>query len=193
MSLPLFQIESNKILNYRDILKMTKLPKKMAIIGGGVIGLEMATYLNRLGVELTVFELAPQILGSAVDHDVASLAKKSFEKKGIKILNEVQVTKVQDLGKQIELSFQIQNKNHKDEFDQILVSIGRKPQIDVQNKLKLKLDSRNYILTNAHYQTNLPHIYAIGDVRSGGPLLAHRASKEGLLCSISSNAFCYFY
>jgi len=156
-------------------------PKKLGLIGSGVIGLEMGSVWRRLGAEVTVLEGLPTFLG-AVDEQIAKEAKKAFDKQGLKIELGVKVGEVKVAKKGVTVAY----TNAKGEaqtlaVDKLIVSIGRVPNIDGLNAqaVGLQLDERGAIVVDAECKTNLPGVWAVGDVVRG-PMLAHKAEEEGV-------------
>ncbi len=165
------------ILNSDHVLDMTELPKRLLILGGGVIGCEFASIMNSFGVEVTVVEFMDQLLPTE-DASVARGVALAFKKRGIKVITKTTVESVS--GGRAKLS------NGEDvEFDKMMISVGRKPMTDgLALEAAGVATERGFILTDAHLATNVGGIYAIGDVsapKGGKPMLAHVASREGIV------------
>ncbi|WP_078428279.1 dihydrolipoyl dehydrogenase [Alkalihalobacterium alkalinitrilicum] len=170
------------IVSSSEVLSWTTLPKHIAIIGGGVIGLEFASIFSQLGVRVTVIEQLPQILAME-DEEIVSMLKRSLEKRGVVFYTS---TKIKSHEKKVgKVSITLENVTSKFElmFDKVLVAAGRKPNIenlDLVN-VPIKID-KGFILTNEYMETNVKGIYAVGDVTPMWPL-AHVAYEEGLVAA----------
>jgi dihydrolipoamide dehydrogenase len=184
--LPGTPFDEENILSNDGALRIGAVPKKLGLIGAGVIGLEMGSVWRRLGAEVTVLEGLPTFLG-AVDEQIAKEAKKAFDKQGLKIELGVKVgeIKVQD-GKAGKKGVSIAYTNAKGEaqtldVDKLIISIGRTANtIGLgADTIGLKLDERGMVVVDDHCKTNLPNVWAVGDVVRG-PMLAHKAEEEGV-------------
>lgn len=153
---------------------------KMLVIGGGIIGLEMATVYSALGAEITVVELMDQIIPGC-DKDIVNSLFKRIQKRYKNIFLKTKVTKVEAKKDGLYVTFEGENAPAQPErFDRILSSVGRRPngdQIDA-DKAGVKVDDRGFIPVDKQLRTNVPNIYAIGDI-AGMPMLAHKAIPEG--------------
>jgi dihydrolipoamide dehydrogenase len=178
---PGMEIDKDRIISSTEALKLKEVPKKFIVIGGGVIGLELGSVYARLGAEVHVVEFMPKIL-SFMDHSLGKELQKSLKKLGFRFHLGHKVENVENTGKGVKVTA-TSNKNEKVEFegDYCLVSVGRKPYTDNLglDKAGVKLDDRGRVETNAHLQTNVSNIYAIGDVVKGA-MLAHKAEEEGV-------------
>jgi len=180
-ALPGAPFDEENILSNDGALRVGAVPKKLALIGSGVIGLEMGSVWRRLGAEVTVLEGLPTFLG-AVDEQIAKEAKKAFDKQGLKIELGVKVGEVKTGKKGVSVAY----TNAKGEavsldVDKLIVSIGRVPNTIGLNAeaVGLALDERGAITVDDNCKTNLPNVWAIGDVVRG-PMLAHKAEEEGV-------------
>ncbi|MEN9559870.1 MAG: dihydrolipoyl dehydrogenase [Pseudomonadota bacterium] len=179
--LPGVAFDEVNILSNDGALRLGDTPKKLGIIGAGVIGLEMGSVWKRLGAEVTVLEGLPQFLG-AVDESIAKEAHKLFTKQGLAIHLGVKINEVKNSKKGVALAYADKDgKEQKAEFDKLIVSIGRVPNTNGLNAeaIGLKLDERGFIVVDEHCHTNVPNVYAVGDVVRG-PMLAHKAEEEGV-------------
>lgn len=167
-------IEKEIALTSRELLQIESVPKTLAIIGGGVIGVEFATIFSSLGSEVTIFEMQPGIL-PMIDDDIRSNYEKILTREGIKIHTSTEVNAVNEN----EIKFVKDNKEETLKADKILVSVGMRPNLGGLEALNLELD-RGAIKTDDKLKTNLENVYAIGDV-NGKFMLAHVASHEGLV------------
>ncbi len=162
-------------------LEMGAVPKKLAVIGAGVIGLEMGSVWRRLGAEVTVLEAMPDFLAAA-DADVAKEAQKIFTKQGLAFNFGVKIGDIKVSKKGVSIAYTDKDgKAQKLEADRLVVSIGRIPNTQGlgADKVGLKLNERGMVEVDGHCKTNLPGVWAIGDVVRG-PMLAHKAMEEGV-------------
>ncbi len=177
------QFDTKRIMYSTEALNLNDIPQKLLIIGGGVIGLEMAEIYNTLGSEVTVVEAGNNIL-CGVDHDLINILSKSLTKKNIKVYTNATCINFDTLIDGISVMINNNGTNNVMKFDKILIAIGRLPNsinLNLQN-IGVKLDAKDYIVINDQCQTNINNIYAIGDV-VGQPMLAHKASYEGKIAA----------
>ena len=180
--LPGVEIDEEVIVSSTGALALKKTPKSMVVIGGGVIGLELGTVWRRLGAEVTVVEFLDRILPTN-DGEVSKSMQKILAKQGFTFKLGTKVTKAKKEGKHAILTVEPAAGGAAEEIkaDVVLVAIGRKPYTEglgLEN-VGIATDARGFIPVNAHYQTAVPGIYAIGDV-IGGAMLAHKAEEEGV-------------
>jgi dihydrolipoamide dehydrogenase len=179
VSLP-FIPEDNRIFSSTGALELADIKGSLLVLGGGIIGLEMATVYSALGVDVTVVEFMDQLIPGA-DADLVSVLQKRMIKKGIKFLLKTKVTAVEAKKDGIYVSMDGQHATDKPLcFQQVLVAVGRKPNggsIDA-DKAGVNVDERGFIKVDNQLRTNVSHIFAIGDV-VGQPMLAHKAIPEG--------------
>ena len=169
------------MLSNDGALRIGAVPKTLALIGSGVIGLEMGSVWRRLGAEVTVLEALPTFLG-AVDEQIAKEAHKAFTKQGLKIELGVKVGEVKVGKKGVSVAYtDAKGEAQTLEVDKLIVSIGRVPNTTGLNAeaVGLKLDERGAIVVDDECRTNLPDVWAVGDVVRG-PMLAHKAEEEGV-------------
>jgi dihydrolipoamide dehydrogenase len=179
-ALPLAPFDEKMVLSNDGALSIDAVPKRLGVIGAGVIGLEMGSVWRRLGAEVTVLEALPTFLG-AVDDTIAKEASKALTRQGLKIHLGVAIQKV-EVGSEVKIEY-----NDKDgsaqiaAFDKLIVSIGRVPNTDGLNGAAVGLvtDQRGFVEVDDDCRTNLANVYAIGDVVRG-PMLAHKAEEEGV-------------
>ena len=181
-SLPGINIDEKNIISSTGALSLNKVPKKLAVIGGGYIGLEMGSVWSRLGSEVTVIEYLENIT-PGMDEEISKEFKKILIKQGIKFKMGSKVNSVNNSNNGVIINY-TDIKNSKDEtseFDKVLVSVGRKPYTEGLNlsKIGIKKDAKGRIEVNDKLQTSVKNIYAIGDVIKG-PMLAHKAEEEGI-------------
>jgi dihydrolipoamide dehydrogenase len=179
-ALPGTPFDEEKILSNDGALRIGAVPKKLGVIGAGVIGLEMGSVWRRLGAEVTILEGLPIFLG-AVDEQIAKEAHKAFVKQGLKINLGVKVGEIK-AGKSVCVAYVDSSGAAQNlEVDKLIISIGRTPNTDGLNAdgVGLKLDERGFVAVDDDCKTNLPGVWAVGDVVRG-PMLAHKAEEEGV-------------
>lgn len=180
-ALPGVPFDEDKILSNVGALRLTSVPKKLAIIGAGVIGLEMGSVWRRLGADVTILEGLPTFLAAA-DEQIAKEAKKAFDKQGLKIELGVKVGEVTTTRKGVSIAYTTaKGESATLDADRLIVSIGRVPNTEGlgADKVGLQLDERGAIVVDEQCRTNLPGVWAVGDVVRG-PMLAHKAEEEGV-------------
>ncbi|MFT5262119.1 MAG: dihydrolipoamide dehydrogenase [Polaribacter sp.] len=180
---PAFNYDKNRVITSTEALNIDKVPKRMVVIGGGVIGLELGSVFARLGTEVEVIEYMDRII-AGMDKDCSKELQRSLKKLGMKFHLNHGVTDVTGTAKGVTVNYK--KKNTEDimsiKADYCLIAIGRNPYTD---KLGLEnagvqLDERNRVVVDEHLETNVPGIFAIGDVIKGA-MLAHKAEEEGIL------------
>ncbi|BBN87951.1 dihydrolipoyl dehydrogenase [Azospira sp. APE16] len=180
--LPGIAVDQKIVLDNEGALEQQSVPKKLAIIGAGVIGLEMGSVWRRLGSEVTILEASPDFLAAA-DQDVAKEALKLFTKQGLNIQMGVKLGETKVSKKGVSIAYTDKDgKEQKLDAERLIVSVGRVPNTDGLNaeKIGLKLNERGQIEVDGHCRTNLPGVWAVGDVVSG-PMLAHKAMEEAVM------------
>jgi dihydrolipoamide dehydrogenase len=180
-ALPGAVFDEKLILSNTGALTIPEVPKRLGVIGAGIIGLEMGSVWRRLGAEVTILEALPAFLGIA-DEAVAKEAAKVFAKQGLKIELGAKIASVESK-KIVKVQFTTTDISSKTlECDRLIVSIGRVPNTDglKASAVGLKLDERGFIAVDDDCRTNLPNVWAIGDVVRG-PMLAHKAEEEGVV------------
>ena len=182
-TLPGVKIDKERIITSTEALVLKELPKKLVVIGGGVIGLELASVYRRLGSEVVVVEYADSIIAT-MDAELGKNLQKILKKDGVEFYLGHGVTSAVSDGKKVTVVAKDKKSDATItlEGDYCLVAVGRRPYTEGLNleAAGVKLDERSRVETNAHLQTNVPHIYAIGDVIKGA-MLAHKAEEEGVL------------
>ncbi len=179
--LPGTPFDEESILSNDGALRIGAVPKKLGLIGAGVIGLEMGSVWRRLGAEVTVLEGLPTFLG-AVDEQIAKEAKKAFDKQGLKIELGVKVGEIKNSKKSVSIAYtNAKGEAQILEVDKLIISIGRTANTIGLNTeaVGLKLDERGMVIVDDNCKTNLPNVWAVGDVVRG-PMLAHKAEEEGV-------------
>jgi len=181
-SLPFIELDKERIITSTEALKLPEIPKHLVVIGGGVIGLELGSVYKRLGAEVSVIEYMDKIV-PGMDTDISKELQKVLKKQGVKFFTKHAVNNVQRNGE--EITVKATNKKGEDvvfKGDYCLVSVGRKAYtngLGLEN-IGVKVNERGQVETNDHLQTNVPNIYAIGDVVKGA-MLAHKAEEEGVV------------
>jgi dihydrolipoamide dehydrogenase len=173
--------DEENILSNDGALRIGAVPKKLGLIGAGVIGLEMGSVWRRLGAEVTVLEGLPTFLG-AVDEQIAKEAKKAFDKQGLKIELGVKVGEIKNSKKGVSIAYtNAKGEAQTLDVDKLIISIGRTANtIGLgADAIGLKLDERGMVIVDDNCKTNLPNVWAVGDVVRG-PMLAHKAEEEGV-------------
>ena len=179
-ALPGADFDEKQILSNAGALALGDVPKRLGIIGAGVIGLELGSVWRRLGAEVTILEALPEFLGAA-DQQIAKEAAKLFAKQGLDIQLGVKISKVDKSKKSVTVQYTAPDISSKTlECDRLIVSIGRVPNTEGLNAAAagLKLDDKGCVVVDEDCRTNLPNVWAIGDVVRG-PMLAHKAEEEG--------------
>jgi dihydrolipoamide dehydrogenase len=180
-ALPGVAFDEETVLSNDGALRIGAVPKKLALIGSGVIGLEMGSVWRRLGADVTILEGLPTFLG-AVDEQIAKEAKKAFDKQGLKIELGVKVGEIKTGKKGVSIAYtNAKGEAQQLDADKLIVSIGRVPNTIGLNAeaVGLQLDERGAIVVDGDCKTNLPGVWAVGDVVRG-PMLAHKAEEEGV-------------
>ena len=180
-NLPGLPFDEKQVLSNDGALRIGAVPKRLGVIGAGVIGLEMGSVWRRLGAEVTVLEAMPDFL-AAVDQQVAKEALKVFTKQGLNIHTGVKIGEISKTARQVTVPWtDSTGKEQKLVVDKLIVSIGRVPFTAGLEaaKVDLKLDERGFVAVDEQCRTNLPNVWAVGDVVRG-PMLAHKAEEEGV-------------
>ena len=179
MTLPFIPHDDPRVIDSTGALELDGIPQRLLVVGGGIIGLEMATVYHALGAKVTVVELMDQIIPGA-DKDIVTPLMKRIAKQYEAIHLKAKVTKVEPNGAGLVVHFEGGSAPATDTFDRILVAVGRRPNgksIGAENA-GVAVDERGFIAVDRQMRTNVPHIFAIGDI-VGQPMLAHKAVHEG--------------
>ena len=182
VELPFLKFDEIKVLSSTGALALDYVPKEMLVVGGGVIGLEMGSVWARLGSKVTIIEFADKIC-SMMDQDCINVLVRSMKKLGVEFKTSTKVTASRSVGGRVELDYEnlTDGKKSSIQGDVVLVSTGRKPfteGLGLEN-VGVEKDERGRVKINKNYQTNVPNIFAVGDV-TVGPMLAHKAEEEGV-------------
>ncbi|WP_082563168.1 dihydrolipoyl dehydrogenase [Pseudoxanthomonas sp. Root65] len=188
VKLPNFPWDDPRVMDSTDALQLAEVPKKLLVVGGGIIGLEMATVYRALGAEVTVVEFMDQLMPGA-DKDLVKPLADRLKKQGVIIQLKTKAAKVEASKKGITVHFESATEGQKPElesgtWDRVLVAVGRSPnggKLDA-DKAGVSVTDRGFIPVDAQMRTNVPHIFAIGDL-VGQPMLAHKATHEGKLAA----------
>jgi dihydrolipoamide dehydrogenase len=182
IEIPGFQFDEKLVLSSTGALALSELPKSVVVIGGGYIGLELGSMLANFGTKVTIVEATKGVLTGAADPECVQVVARRLKKNGIEVLAEAKAKSWAKSGSGVEVTVEIGGKEQKLKADKVIVTVGRKPNSDQANLkgIGLAIDERGFIKVNAQRRTNLPHIFAIGDI-AGQPMLAHKASHEGVM------------
>ena len=176
---PVFPWDDDRIIDSTGALEVTDIPKRMLVIGGGIIGMEMATVYESFGSDVTVAVRSQEMFSAGVDKDIWKPLEKRMKKRLTYAYN-TSVEKVDNSGKRLEVTLKDPKGSRTETFDRILVAAGRYPNgkaIDA-DKAGVNVDEKGFIHVDHQLRTNVPHIFAIGDI-VGQPMLAHKATHEG--------------
>jgi dihydrolipoamide dehydrogenase len=176
--IPGFPYEDRRLFDSTGALELPEVPKRLLVIGGGIIGLEMATVYDALGSRISVVEMMDALIPGA-DKDVIRVLHKRIEKRYENILLKTKVARIEPQKNGLKVSFEGTNSPQPDTYDYILMAVGRRPNgrdIGAQ-AAGVNVDARGYIPVDRQLRTNVPHIHAIGDI-CGEPMLAHKATHE---------------
>ena len=180
--IPGFPYDSPRLIDSTGALELPEIPKRLLVIGGGIIGLEMATVFDALGSKITVVELLDGLMTGA-DRDVVKPLEKRIAKRYEKIMLKTKVARIDVAKSGLKVTFEGEHPGE-DTFDYVLVAVGRRPNgRDIKAEAAgVTVNERGYIPADNQMRTNVPHIYAIGDI-AGEPMLAHKATHEGKLAA----------
>lgn len=183
ISLPGLEFDGRLVISSREALELDKVPESILVIGGGYIGLEICGVYQKLGSKVTIVELTDQLL-PGTEPDLVRFAQRNLEKKGAQIYLRSKVQSLEKGDGRVKARISTENGELVVEANLALVSVGRMPYTADLNlsSIGVKTDPKGYVLTDQRMQTSVEGVYAIGDVR-GQPLLAHKASKEGIVAA----------
>jgi len=181
--IPGFPYDDPRLMDSTGALELKDVPKRLLVIGGGIIGLEMATVYDALGAKVSVVELMDGLIPGA-DRDIVKPLHKRIEKRYEAILLKTKVTKLEAVKEGIRASFEGEGAPSPQVYDRVLLSVGRRPngKAIAAEAAGVQVDERGYIRVDNQMRTNVPHIFAIGDI-VGEPMLAHKATHEGKLAA----------
>ncbi len=179
--LPGLEPDKKLVWTYFEAMVPPAIPKSLLVVGSGAIGIEFASFYRAFGAEVTVVEVLPQVL-PVEDHDIQTFARKSFEKQGIKILTNAKVVKLDKKADSVTATIEADGKTQLITVERVISAVGVVGNIENLGLEKLGVKTeRGCIVTDGLSKTNVPGIYAIGDV-AGPPMLAHKAEHEGVVC-----------
>jgi dihydrolipoamide dehydrogenase len=179
IELPGISHDDPRVMDSTDALRLEEIPDRLLVIGGGIIGLELAAVYDALGSKITLVELTDELIPGC-DRDLVKPLQKRIAKRYEQILLGTKITRIEPQPDGLVAHFEGGDAPKSDRFDRVLVAVGRRPNghaIDA-DKASLAVDERGFIAVDAQMRTNAPHIYAIGDI-AGQPMLAHKATHEG--------------
>jgi dihydrolipoamide dehydrogenase len=180
-ALPGLEPDKKLVWTYFEAMNPDKMPKSLLVVGSGAIGIEFASFYKTMGADVTVVEVLPQIM-PVEDAEIAGFARKQFEKQGLKILTNTKVTKLDKKADSVVATIDDGKKPVTQEFDRVISAVGVVGNIEGFGLEKLGVKTeRGCIVIDGYGKTNVPGIYAIGDV-AGPPMLAHKAEHEGVIC-----------
>lgn len=177
-----FPFDEKDICSSTGALAFDQIPKRVVVIGGGYIGLEISSYLKKLGSDVTIIEANTSLLSGVVDPECAQVVTRKAEKAGIKIIYSAKAKSQKKTKDGFEITAEVNGKDEIFKADKILVTVGRRPNGD-QTNLKaagINIDERGFVKVDAQRRTNISNIFSIGDI-CGQPMLAHKASYEGVM------------
>ncbi len=180
VNLKIAAFDGKHIVDSWGALDFTEVPKKLGVIGAGVIGVELGSVWSRLGSQTVILEALPTFL-PMVDQQIAKEALRHFTKQGLDIRLGAKVQSAKAGAKGVAVSYELGGEVKTETFDKLIVAVGRKPYTDAlgADVAKVALDERGFVKVDAHYKTSAPGIYAVGDV-IGGAMLAHKGIEEGV-------------
>lgn len=181
VNIPVAALVDGVIVDSTGALEFQSVPKKLGVIGAGVIGLELGSVWNRLGAEVVVLEAVDAFL-PACDKAIAKEAMKILGKQGLDIRLGARVTGTEVKGKTVAVKYTDKDGEHTESFDQLIVAVGRRPYTDglLAADCGVTLDERRFVHVDSHCQTSVPGVFAVGDLVRG-PMLAHKAMEEGVM------------
>ena len=181
VAIPPAPVDNEYIIDSTGALELTAVPRRLGVIGAGVIGLELGSVWARLGSEVVMLEALDEFL-PMMDQQIAKETGKIMKKQGLDIRLGARVTKAEVVDGSVQVSFSTADGEHQETFDKLIVAVGRRPRSEelFASDSGLTLDERGYIFVNDFCETEAPHVYAVGDVVRG-LMLAHKGSEEGVM------------
>ncbi|MBI2127042.1 MAG: dihydrolipoyl dehydrogenase [Thaumarchaeota archaeon] len=183
LSIPRFAIDGKDILSSKEMMELSNLPKRLLVIGGGAIGLELGTTFAKMGTNVIIVEITNSLL-PGTDRDMTAVVQRTLEKHSVKVYLKASCEGFTKTSEGLKVSIKTESGNVEEITDKILVSVGRKANIANMNleRLGIELDQRGFVKVNEKMMASVQGIYAIGDI-TGPPYLAHRASKQGIVAA----------
>ena len=182
IEIPGFPVDEKDVLSSTGALALDEIPKKFVVIGGGYIGLEIGSYMSKLGSKVTVLEAEASLLNGVADRECAQVVARRLKKSGVTVHTKAVAKSYKKVGSRYEVTVEVNGKPEILSADKILLTVGRRPNSDQVNFPGVQVDDKGFIKVDAQRRTSTPNIYAIGDV-AGQPMLAHKASYEGILAA----------
>lgn len=182
IEIPGFAFDEKLVLSSTGALALSETPKSLVVIGGGYIGLELGGMYANFGSKVTVVEASKGLLTGLADPDCVQVVQRKLKKNGVEFFMEAKAKSWTKSGSGVEVTVDIGGKEQKLKADKVIVTVGRRPNSDQMNLkgIGLQIDERGFVKVNPQRRTNLPHIFAIGDIACQ-PMLAHKASHEGVM------------
>lgn len=182
IEIPGFKFDEKDILSSTGALALDHVPKHLVVIGGGYIGLEISSYLQKFGAQVTVVEAQSQLLAGVVDPECAAVVARKLNKNGVKVILNAKAQSQKKTKEGFEVTLEVNGKAEVLKCDKILVTVGRRPNGDQSGirNIGVQVDERGFVKVDSQRRTNLKNVFAIGDL-CGQPMLAHKASHEGVL------------
>jgi dihydrolipoamide dehydrogenase len=182
IEIPGFAVDEDKVLSSTGALDLEEVPPRLVVIGGGYIGLEIGSYMADLGSEVQVLEAGSALLSGLADTECVQVVAKRLQKKGVQVHLNAKAKGYKKAGTGFAVQVEVGGENREISCDKILLTVGRRPNSDQMNLrgIGLKISERGFVEVNPQRRTNLPGVFAIGDI-CGQPMLAHKASHEGVL------------
>ncbi len=183
VQIPGFEVDGKNIISSTEALDLKNPPAHLVVIGGGYIGLELGTYLSKVGSKVTVLEGTNKLLAT-MDQDCVQVVARGLKKRGVEVILDAKAKAWKKTNNGIEVTYEVAGKSQTITCTTVLSTVGRRPNSDEieLSKTGISLDSRGFISVDKQQRTKIPGIFAIGDV-AGGMLLAHKASKEGIVAA----------
>lgn len=182
LEIPGFAYDEKVVMSSTGALALEEIPESLIVIGGGYIGLEIGSYISKLGTQVDILEAGDALLNGVAEKDVAQVVAKKLKANGINVHFKAMAKSYKKSAKGVEVTAMVDGSEKVFKAEKILVTVGRKPNSDQMNlkNIGMQFDERGFIKTNAQRKTTVPGIYAIGDIACQ-PMLAHKASHEGIL------------
>lgn len=181
--LPILPFDGERVISSDEALELSEPPRRLLVVGGGYIGVELATVYHRLGSRVTIVEALDRLLPD-MDRDASILLAKSLRREGVEIYTQSQVLGVAETPRGLRAEMDTPKGRVERNYDRILVAVGRRPTLGGTGaeELGVKTDKEGFVVVDRQMRTNIPHIYAVGDV-AGPPMLAHKAFQEGIVAA----------
>lgn len=181
VELPMAKFDGKYIVDSWGALEFDSVPKRVGVIGAGVIGVELGSVWSRLGSEVILLEAQDTFLAGITDGQIAKDALRQFRKQGLDVRLGTRVLSAKVKGQGVDVAFSVDGEEQTEHFDRLIVAVGRRPYTEglCQNEGAIELDDKGFVAVNSEYRTSMPDVYAAGDA-IGGLMLAHKGSEEGV-------------